>query len=204
MKKEQAFSRLNLAKINTYWLQIFRKIKVKEMRDEIKSLQEWLDYILTLKNRIINNLVVELQEAEAQYSYNFKAHCIHIDKFVGKYHYLLFHSFFHAFELFPDFHKYWVSELQSLFDEDRYEMTELFISNMEEFRIRSKENENYLKTIIFAQNKNAGTAIRQDYEYFMKRNYEAIKNVSCYDSLQQNEKNNIRTLNKFLHIALLW
>ncbi|XP_044758970.1 dynein regulatory complex subunit 2-like [Coccinella septempunctata] len=159
MKKEQAFSRLNLAKINTYWIQFFRKIKVKEMRDEIKYLQEWLDYILTLKNRIINNLLIELQEAESQYSYNFKAHCVHIDKFI-------------------DFHKNWVSELQNLFDEDRYEMTELYLSNMEEYKRRSHENEDYLKTIIFAQGKNAEVAIREDYEYFMKRNYEIIKNVS--------------------------
>ncbi|XP_045476800.1 dynein regulatory complex subunit 2 [Harmonia axyridis] len=156
MKKEQAFSRRNLAKINTYWLQFFRKIKVKEMREEIKYLQEWLDYILTLKNRIINNLMIELQEAEAQYSYNFKAHCIHIENFT-------------------DFHKNWISELQNLFDDDRYEMTELYLLNMEEYKRRSKENEDYLKTIIFAQNKNADIAFREDHEYYTKRSYEMIK-----------------------------
>lgn len=85
---------------------------------------------------------------------------------------------FNEFIVYPDFHNNWVSELQQLFDEDRYEMTELYISNMEEFKTRSKENEDYLKTIIFAQDKKIEAAIREDNEYYSKRNYETIKNVS--------------------------
>ncbi|KAK9887968.1 hypothetical protein WA026_000259 [Henosepilachna vigintioctopunctata] len=159
IKKEQAFARLNLAKINMCWHQLLRKKKIEGMKKDIVYMQEWLDFILTLKNRIINNLMEELEEAEAQYSYNFKAHCLHIDNFI-------------------DFHNTWVSELDKEFEEDRDDLIDIYGDTMTKYDCKFKDNCDYLKTIIFAQNKNAQAEIKEDYEYFMKKHYEEMKNVS--------------------------
>ncbi|KAL3272632.1 hypothetical protein HHI36_014098 [Cryptolaemus montrouzieri] len=159
IKKEQAFARMNLAKINTFWHQFLRTRRVSEMKEDVGYLQEWLDFIITLKNRIINNLMEELEEAESQYSHNFKAHCIHIDNLT-------------------EFHSDWVLEIKQIFEQDRNELIEMNIKNITEYEMRFKDNFDYLKTIVFAQNKNSFTTIKEEYEYFMKRNYEVMKNVS--------------------------
>lgn len=36
LKKEDGFLRLNLSKINQYWHQILRKVKCKEMKEELE------------------------------------------------------------------------------------------------------------------------------------------------------------------------
>lgn len=85
IKKEDAFTRLNMAKINQNWHQIMRKIKVKEMKDEVEHLKQLIERLVETKNRRIENLVIELEEAEEQYMHNFNSHSTHLDNIIGKY-----------------------------------------------------------------------------------------------------------------------
>lgn len=67
MKREEAFSRLNLAKINQEWRSILRNIKCNELKSEIKSVEQYFDDALTRKNDIIQRLLNDLDENEEMY-----------------------------------------------------------------------------------------------------------------------------------------
>lgn len=67
MKREEAFSRLNLAKINQEWRSILRNIKCNELKSEIKSVEEYFNDALTRKNDTIQRLLNDLDENEEMY-----------------------------------------------------------------------------------------------------------------------------------------
>lgn len=69
MKREEAFSRLNLAKINQEWRNTLRNIKCVELKSEIKSVEEYFHDALTRKNDIIQRLLNDLDENEEMYVY---------------------------------------------------------------------------------------------------------------------------------------
>lgn len=46
-------------------------------------MKRWMERILNLKNRTIDNLVQELDEAEDQYLTNLQAHLQHVDNIIG-------------------------------------------------------------------------------------------------------------------------
>lgn len=73
-----------MAKINQNWHQILRKIKVKEMKDEVEHLKKWIERVLDYKNRKISKLMNELDEAEEQYMNNFNSHSTHLDNIIGR------------------------------------------------------------------------------------------------------------------------
>lgn len=84
IKKEEAFARLNLAKINQNWHQIMRSIKVKEMRNEVEYLKIWIERLVENKNNRIAKLMEELEDAEEQYMNNFNSHSRHLDDIIGE------------------------------------------------------------------------------------------------------------------------
>lgn len=84
MKREEAFSRLNSAKINQEWRTILRNIKCVELRQEIKSVREYFDDALMRRNQIIDRLLFELDESEELYATMLHSHMENIDKLIGK------------------------------------------------------------------------------------------------------------------------
>lgn len=89
IKREDAFARLNVAKLNENWHQILRKIKCTEMKEEVNFMKEYVDRVLEFKNRTIKNLLAELEEAEEQYTNNLQSHLTYINKSIGNYHIIL-------------------------------------------------------------------------------------------------------------------
>lgn len=47
-------------------------------------MKQGIERVLALKNRTINNLMKELEQAEQQYSYNFQSHLFHVHEIIGK------------------------------------------------------------------------------------------------------------------------
>lgn len=68
LKREEAFSRLNLAKINQDWRVILRNVKCAELRDELEQLQNFFNDALQRKNQAIERLLGELDAAEEDYA----------------------------------------------------------------------------------------------------------------------------------------
>lgn len=83
IKKEEAFTRLNIAKINENWHQILRKIKVQAQKTEIADLRLWITKVIEIKNNIISKLMKEIEDSEEQYLHNMRSHTCHINSFLG-------------------------------------------------------------------------------------------------------------------------
>ncbi|XP_050295704.1 dynein regulatory complex subunit 2 [Anthonomus grandis grandis] len=153
IKKEEAFSRLNMAKINQNWHQIMRKIKVKEMKEDIEYLRKWIETLLEFKNRRISKLMEELEEAEEQYLHNFNSHSDHLNKITES-------------------QNEYIENLQSEYQEELDEL----LKQTEKERSSIIEHSNletaYLKTVSFGQNSKASKEMRENWEYYSKQLYE--------------------------------
>ncbi|XP_066151654.1 dynein regulatory complex subunit 2 [Euwallacea fornicatus] len=153
IKKEEIFSRLNLAKINQNWHQIMRKIKVKEMKEEVDYLKSLIERVLEDKNKRIGTLMNELEEAEEQYSNNFNSHSIHLDLIIEN-------------------QNDYVNKLQSQYQE---ELDDLLNQAQKEKNtiLQSAESEaSYLKTVIYGQEFKAARQLKDGWEKYSKRLYE--------------------------------
>lgn len=89
LKREEAFSRLNMAKINQEWRTILRNIKCAELRTEVKNLQKYFEDAFQRKNQTIDRLLFELDETEEMYAMMLQSHLKAIDKLIGNASYTL-------------------------------------------------------------------------------------------------------------------
>ncbi|KAG7208915.1 hypothetical protein KM043_015095 [Ampulex compressa] len=85
LKHEEAFSRLNIAKINEQWRYILRQIKCKQLYVEVEYLWRNFDRRIQTKDSIIQRLYRELEIADKDHKRLQEAHIDIIDKLIGRY-----------------------------------------------------------------------------------------------------------------------
>lgn len=85
LKREDAFSRLNLAKINLEWRTILRNVKCNELRNELKSIQKYFQDALMRKNQTIDRLLFELDESEEMYATLMHSHMESVERLICEY-----------------------------------------------------------------------------------------------------------------------
>ncbi|XP_067633347.1 dynein regulatory complex subunit 2 [Eurosta solidaginis] len=83
LKREEAFCRLNMAKINQEWRSILRQVKVQELRKEMEELQIFFQERLDRKDRIIKRLLNDIDIAEDMYSTLQQSHMEMVNKIIG-------------------------------------------------------------------------------------------------------------------------
>lgn len=82
LKREDAFTRLNLAKINQEWRTILRQLKCDELKKEINNVESFCAETLDRKNQIIRRLLCDLDESEELYSTMLHSHMDNIDRII--------------------------------------------------------------------------------------------------------------------------
>ncbi|GJQ86372.1 hypothetical protein Trydic_g4947 [Trypoxylus dichotomus] len=161
IKREDLFARLNKAKINQQWHQFMRLRKCREMKEECEHSKRWIERIVELKNRTIDGLMKELDEAEFQYSTNLQAHLQHVDNFI-------------------DFHRKYSEQIENEYQND-LDLLLKEASNEKQAFIRKFDGYiEYLKTILYGQEVVGGGAIKEDHDYYLKVNEEFVKEVSTF------------------------
>ncbi|KAG5677300.1 hypothetical protein PVAND_007069 [Polypedilum vanderplanki] len=83
LKKEDAFSRLNVAKIKSEWRDILRKIKSKQLHEDLKAIKKECDESIQRKNAVIRRLLSDLDESEEIYSAMLHSHMNIIEKLIA-------------------------------------------------------------------------------------------------------------------------
>lgn len=83
MKREEAFSRLNTAKINEQWRYILRRIKCKELHEDVEYLWNNFDRLMKTKDIVIQRLHSELEEADVDHRRLQEAHIQMMDLIIG-------------------------------------------------------------------------------------------------------------------------
>ncbi|KAB0794198.1 hypothetical protein PPYR_13818 [Photinus pyralis] len=132
LKREDGFSRLNVAKINQYWHQVMRAEKCEHMKKDVEHLRRWMHRTVIIKNGVINKLMEELDWQEELYGKNFEAHTKNINNLI-------------------DFHNKNLKLLLLQYTNDRQLL--LYIGSNERREMEEKYiNEiEHLKTIIYGQ-----------------------------------------------------
>ncbi|XP_025988081.1 dynein regulatory complex subunit 2 [Solenopsis invicta] len=85
LKREEAFSRLNTAKINEQWRFILRRIKCKELHEDVEYLWSNFDRLMKTKDLVIQRLHNELEAADVDHRRLQEAHIQTMDLIIGKY-----------------------------------------------------------------------------------------------------------------------
>ncbi|KAG8297221.1 dynein regulatory complex subunit 2-like isoform X2 [Homalodisca vitripennis] len=75
--------RLNSAKINQQWRHILRKVKCKELTDNMKILWTTFEAAVISKNKIIQTLLGDLEDSELQYSMMLENHVQIVNRLIG-------------------------------------------------------------------------------------------------------------------------
>lgn len=83
LKREEAFSRLNTAKINEQWRFILRRIKCKELHEDVEYLWKNFERIIKTKDLLIQRLYNELETADTDHRRFQEAHIQMMDMIIG-------------------------------------------------------------------------------------------------------------------------
>ncbi|CAH1376869.1 unnamed protein product [Tenebrio molitor] len=153
IKREDGFSRLNLAKINQHWHQILRLNKCKEMREDVEHMKKYIDRVLEYKNRTIDKLLEELEMAEDQYGHNFQAHVTHIDQIIAS-------------------HVKYMQLLEEQYQKDLEQLLETAGKEQDELAGKNLEQHQHLQTVIFGEESRAKAGAKADRERYLKKKEE--------------------------------
>ncbi|KAF5308043.1 hypothetical protein FQR65_LT06418 [Abscondita terminalis] len=167
LKKEDAFSRLNVAKINQYWHQIMRVEKCEYMKKDVEHLRRWINKTMSIKNNSIQKLVDELDWQEDLYGKNFDAHSKHIENILA-------------------FHKKNLDQLSNQYGKDQRFLLHIGTTERNEIEERGTNETEHLKGIIYGQEinfKNEQTKMR---EIYIKKMDEAVSDYKM--ELRQTQK----------------
>ncbi|CAH0691989.1 unnamed protein product [Spodoptera exigua] len=83
LDKEEAYSRLNTAKINQQWRFILRKIKCKQMALDIQNMLISFNFLVERKDRLIKTLVKATDDSDEQHRRAFQAHTENVSYFLN-------------------------------------------------------------------------------------------------------------------------
>ncbi|XP_032517707.2 dynein regulatory complex subunit 2 [Danaus plexippus] len=74
LDKEEAFAKLNTAKINQEWRFILRKVKCKQMSSDIQGMMSSFNFLVERKNRLLKALMQAIEDSDEQHRRAFQAH----------------------------------------------------------------------------------------------------------------------------------
>ena len=74
----------NRAKIKSEWRDILRRIKCKQLHEDLKAIKKECDESIQRKNAVIRRLLSDLDESEEIYSTMLHSHMNIIEKLIGK------------------------------------------------------------------------------------------------------------------------
>ncbi|KAH0955823.1 hypothetical protein HN011_004340 [Eciton burchellii] len=142
LKREEAFSRLNTAKINEQWRFILRRIKCKELHEDVNCLWKNFDRMIKTKDFLIQHLYNELKVADIDHRRLQEAHIQMIDLVIGRY-------------------KQRCGHLYEFFTRECDRVSSKDINELNKTRKNLEQHCNQLQNIIFGQNKEIESKLMQ-------------------------------------------
>uniref|UniRef100_A0A182MYN6 Dynein regulatory complex subunit 2 n=1 Tax=Anopheles dirus TaxID=7168 RepID=A0A182MYN6_9DIPT len=151
LKREDAFARLNLAKINQEWRSILRNIKCKELKEEVEAVEKTCTECIENKNAVIKRLLCDLDESEDLYSTMLHAHMERVEKIIR-------------------IHNDRVNFLMELYELDKKEIIENYEREMDLYKSKKFELQKDLECVFYGLAEKARTdRIRNEEEHILKK-----------------------------------
>ncbi|XP_014231547.1 coiled-coil domain-containing protein 65 [Trichogramma pretiosum] len=134
LRREEAFTRINTAKLNEQWRASLRRIKCSELKDCVKHLWREFEELLKRKDDFVRRMYDELLEADLDHRRFQEAHMACLDDIIDK-------------------GKERVDYLRRNYEESIQRIEIVEIEHLRKHRLEMKESLVNLKTIIFAKSK---------------------------------------------------
>ncbi|XP_041784368.1 dynein regulatory complex subunit 2 [Anopheles merus] len=151
LKREDAFARLNLAKINQEWRTILRNIKCKELKEEVEAVEKTCTECIENKNAVIKRLLCDLDESEDLYSTMLHAHMERVEKIIR-------------------IHNDRVNFLTELYELDKKEIIDNYQREMELYKQKKFELQKDLECVFYGLAEKARTdRLRNEEEHMLKK-----------------------------------
>ncbi|XP_028047432.1 dynein regulatory complex subunit 2 [Monomorium pharaonis] len=142
LKREEAFSRLNTAKINEQWRFILRRIKCKELHEDVEYLWHNFDRLIKTKDSVIQRLHSELEAADTDHRRLQEAHIQMMDLIIGRY-------------------KQKCIQLRESFSRERNRIVSGEMTELSRARKNLQQHCDQLQNIIFGQNEKLENVLTQ-------------------------------------------
>ncbi|XP_058116644.1 dynein regulatory complex subunit 2 [Anopheles ziemanni] len=151
LKREDAFARLNLAKINQEWRTILRNIKCKELKEEVEAVEKTCTECIENKNAVIKRLLCDLDESEDLYSTMLHAHMERVEKIIR-------------------IHNDRVNFLMQLYELDKRELIENYEREMDLYKSKKFGLQKDLECVFYGLVEKARTdRLRNDEDHMLKK-----------------------------------
>ncbi|KAI8437009.1 hypothetical protein MSG28_010409 [Choristoneura fumiferana] len=83
LDKEQAYSRINTAKLNQAWRYILRRVKCKQMALDIQGAMSGFNFMVERKDRLLTSLLRAVDDSDDQHRRAFQAHTENLSYFLS-------------------------------------------------------------------------------------------------------------------------
>ncbi|KAK7870717.1 hypothetical protein R5R35_009869 [Gryllus longicercus] len=83
LRHEDAFTRLNAAKINQQWRALLRQAKAHELHTELRAARDAFQGTLARQDETVRQLQADLRTAEAQYARGLQSHAAAVDTLIA-------------------------------------------------------------------------------------------------------------------------
>ncbi|POI19904.1 hypothetical protein CIB84_016349 [Bambusicola thoracicus] len=113
LSQEQRSAALNLHKLHSQWRAVLREAKAQELHQDVAILSQTFARVMDSKDSVIESLVTDLEEAEAQHSRALSGHLQNVDRLLQ-----LQRCRLHCME---EGYRAQLEELQEEFEAERYQ-----------------------------------------------------------------------------------
>lgn len=161
LKKEDAFSRLNLAKINQDWRTLLRNIKCTQLTDEINAVEKECLKMVERKNSVIRRLLCDLDESEEIYSTMLHSHMENIERLIV-------------------IHKDRVHFLRSWYVEEKSHMLKCYDDEIKVYKLKKSDAQKELECVYYGLAEKANAERKTNEEEHLQKK-DSLKNSVSMD-----------------------
>nr|NP_611708.2 uncharacterized protein Dmel_CG30259 [Drosophila melanogaster]AAF46888.3 uncharacterized protein Dmel_CG30259 [Drosophila melanogaster] len=150
LKREDAFGRLNMAKINQEWRSILRQVKIQELRREIVDVESFFQEALKRKDQVIHRLIAHIESTEDMYANLQQSHMENITRIV-------------------DTHRDRIEFFRTIYEDDKQAVLSQWEQDSAAFKEMHAQKQQQLECVFYQLEENTDGGIRDNHERFLDR-----------------------------------
>ncbi|KAH8407693.1 hypothetical protein KR222_010826, partial [Zaprionus bogoriensis] len=150
LKREDAFCRLNMAKINQEWRSVLRQVKIQDLRREIVDVEQFFKEALKRKDQVIQRLIGDISSTEDMYANLQQSHMENINKIV-------------------EIHRSRIEFFRCIYEEDKRAMLREWDEDSTVFRNMQTEQQQQLECVFYQVQETTDRAVKDNHERYLDR-----------------------------------
>ncbi|KAH8402345.1 hypothetical protein KR009_011509 [Drosophila setifemur] len=150
LKREDAFGRLNMAKINQEWRSILRQVKIQELRSEIVDVESFFKDALKRKDQVIHRLIAHIESTEDMYANLQQSHMENITQIV-------------------DTHRDRIEFFRRIYEDDKLAVLGEWEQDSNRFKEMHAQKQQQLECVFYQLEETTDGGIRDNHEHFLDR-----------------------------------